>query len=115
MTFYMIGKLTPNSPHFTRGLVKYVPGRSYFRAVLSQNGDKFATSPTPPIVERLTLTTLDAREKLCRVQRLFQHLSSTHPHSMKYIVLLLCAAKQNAILVLRGCTDPDSPRLERGV
>ena len=53
MTLYMIGKLTPNSPYFNRGLVKYVPGRGYFRAVLSQNGDKFATSPTPPIVERL--------------------------------------------------------------
>ena len=53
MTLYMIGRLTPNSPHFTRGLVKYVPGRGYFRAVLSQNGDKFATPPTPPIVERL--------------------------------------------------------------
>ena len=63
-----------------------------------------------------TLTTLDAREKLCRVQKLFKHLSSTYPYSMKDIVVLLCAAKQNAIiLVLRGCTDPDSPRPERGM
>ena len=45
---YMIGKLAPNSSHFTRGLVKYIPGRSYFRAVPSQNGDKFVTSPPPP-------------------------------------------------------------------
>ena len=42
----MVGKLAPNSSHFTRGLVKHVPGRGYFRAVPSQNGDKFATSPT---------------------------------------------------------------------
>ena len=45
---YMVGKLAPNSSHLTRGLVKYVPGRGYFRAVLSQNGDKFGTSPPPP-------------------------------------------------------------------
>ena len=62
-----------------------------------------------------TLTTLDARETLCNVQRLFKNLSSTHPYSMKDIVVLLCTDKQNAILVLRGCTDPDSPRPERGV
>ena len=62
MTLYMIGKLTPNSPHFTRGLVKYVPGRGYFRAVFSQNGDKFATSPTPPIVERLSYPNMPRKE-----------------------------------------------------
>ena len=45
---YMIGKLAPNSSHFTRGLVKYVPGRGYFRAVSSQNGDKLVTSAPPP-------------------------------------------------------------------
>ena len=32
----------------TRGLVKYVSGRGYFRAVSSQNGDKFVTSPPTP-------------------------------------------------------------------
>ena len=32
----------------TRGLVKYVPGRGYFRAVSSQNGDKFVTFPPSP-------------------------------------------------------------------
>ena len=47
---YIVGKLAPNSPHWTRGLVRYVPGRGYFRAVPSQNGDKFVTSPPPPIV-----------------------------------------------------------------
>ena len=31
----------------TRGLVKYVLGRGYFRAVPSQNGDKYVTSPPP--------------------------------------------------------------------
>ena len=46
-------KLVPNSTHSTRGLVKYVPDRGYFRAVLSQNGDIFITSPPPPIVERV--------------------------------------------------------------
>ena len=45
---YMVGKLATNSSHLTRGLVKYVPGRSYFRAVFSQSGDKFVTSPPPP-------------------------------------------------------------------
>ena len=51
---YMVGKLAPNSTHFTRGLVKQVPGRGYFRAVPSQNGDICVTSPPPPpIVERL--------------------------------------------------------------
>ena len=55
MVLDMVGKLAPISPHFTRGLVKCVPGRGYFRAVPSQNGDRFATSPTPPIVERLWL------------------------------------------------------------
>ena len=52
----MAGKLAPNSSHLhlTRGLVKYVPGRGDFRAVSSQNGDKFVTSPPPPpIVERV--------------------------------------------------------------
>ena len=50
---YMVGKLAPNPTHFTRGLVKYVPGRGYFRAVPSQNVDKIVTSPPPSIVERV--------------------------------------------------------------
>ena len=45
---YMVGKLAPNSADFIRGLVKYVPGRGNFRAVPSQNGDKFVTSPPLP-------------------------------------------------------------------
>ena len=45
---YMVGKLTPNLSHLTRGLVKYVPGRGYFRAVPFLNGDKYVTSPPPP-------------------------------------------------------------------
>ena len=49
MTPYMlVGKLAPNSSHLTRRLVKYVPGRDYFRAFPSQNGDKFVTSQPPP-------------------------------------------------------------------
>ena len=44
---YMVGKLASNSSHLIRGLVKYVPGRRYFRAVPSQNGDEYVTSPPP--------------------------------------------------------------------
>ena len=51
---YVVGKLAPNSSYLTRRLVKYVPGRGYFRAVSSQNGDKCVTfPPRPPIVERV--------------------------------------------------------------
>ena len=49
---YMVGKLAPNSTHSTRGVV-YVPNRGYFRAIPSQNGDKFVPSPPPSIVERV--------------------------------------------------------------
>ena len=53
---YMLDKLVPNSSHLTRGFVKYVPGRGYFRAVPSQNWDKHVTSlPPPPIVELVLL------------------------------------------------------------
>ena len=52
---YMVGKLAPNSSHLTRGLVKYVPGRDYFRAVSYKNGDKYVISPPPPTVELLLL------------------------------------------------------------
>ena len=45
---YMVGKLAPNPTHFTSGFVKYVPGRDYFRAVPSQNGDKVVTPPPHP-------------------------------------------------------------------
>ena len=55
---YMVGKLSPNPLHLTRGLVKHVPGRGYFRAIPSQNGDKYVTSPPPPIVELVACTAL---------------------------------------------------------
>ena len=56
MIHYMVGNLALNPTHSTRrGLVKYVPGKGYFRAVPSQNGDKFVTSPPPSIVERVTV------------------------------------------------------------
>ena len=63
---YMVGKLALNSTHVTRGLVKYVPGGGYYRAVLYQNGDKFVTSPPPPppIVERLA----ESRERARNLQ-----------------------------------------------
>ena len=51
MIHYMVGKLAPNSSHLTRGLVKHVSGRGYFRTVPSQNGDKILISPPPLIVE----------------------------------------------------------------
>ena len=57
---YMVGKFTPNSTHFTKLLVKYVSGRGYFRAVPSQNGDKFVTSPPFPIVERVNVRSCNA-------------------------------------------------------
>ena len=47
---YMVGKLAPNSSHLTRGLVKYVPGRGYFRAVPSQNEDKYVSFPPPQLL-----------------------------------------------------------------
>ena len=50
---YMVGKLAPNSSHSTRGLVKYVPGKGYFCAVPTQNGDKYVTSPPPPPIVEL--------------------------------------------------------------
>ena len=74
----MVGKFAPNSPHSTRGLVKYVPTRGYFRAVPSQNEDKFVTSPPPPpIVERVVgcksdyeiLASLETVETVVRTQK----------------------------------------------
>ena len=51
---YMAGKLAPIETSSTRGLVKCVTGRGYFRAVPFQNRDKLFTSPPrPPIVERV--------------------------------------------------------------
>ena len=52
---YMVGKLAPKPAHFTRRLMKYIPGKGYFRAVPSKNGEIFVTSPPHQIVERLTL------------------------------------------------------------
>ena len=40
---YMVGKLAPNPTYSTRGPVKYVSGRGYFRAVFSQNGVKYVS------------------------------------------------------------------------
>ena len=48
MILYRVGKLAPNPIHSTKGFDKYVPGRGYYRAVSSQNGDKFVTCPPPP-------------------------------------------------------------------
>ena len=51
---YTVGKLAPSSSHLTRRLVEYVPGRDYFRAVPSQNGDKFVTPPPPHSLDGFT-------------------------------------------------------------
>ena len=48
MIHYMVDELAPNLTHSIRGLVKYVPGMGYFRAVPSKNENKFATPPPPP-------------------------------------------------------------------
>ena len=53
MVPYMVGKLASNSSYLTRGLIKYVSGRGYFRAVPSQNGKKNVTTSPPPIVKRV--------------------------------------------------------------
>ena len=62
MISYMVRKLAPNPTHFTRGLVTYVPGRGYFRAVPSQNGDKFVTSP-PPLNRRTGCAIIESERK----------------------------------------------------
>ena len=41
----MVGKLAPNSIHFTRRLVKYVPGRGLFRAIPSQKRGQICEIP----------------------------------------------------------------------
>ena len=38
---HVVGKLAPNSSHFIRGLVNYVPVRGYFRAVSNPNPRKY--------------------------------------------------------------------------
>ena len=58
---YMVGKLAPNPTHSTRGLVKYVSGRGYFRAVPSQNGENNVTYP-PPLNRGITTTILGMNE-----------------------------------------------------
>ena len=50
---YMVDKLAPDSTHSTRRLVKIVPGRGYFRAVPSQNGEKMLHPLLLSIVERV--------------------------------------------------------------
>ena len=65
---YMVGKLAPNSSHLTRGLVKYVPGRSYFRAVPSQNRDKFVTSCPPNRWTALSSSSTRKTQLLCCTQ-----------------------------------------------
>ena len=52
---YMVGKPAPNSTHFTKRFVKYIPEREYSRAIPSQNGDKFATSPPQPFNDSKSL------------------------------------------------------------
>ena len=74
---YMVGKLVPNSSHLTRGLVKSVPGRGYFRAVPSQNGEKYVTYPPPPIVETVIPSELNKRGKVKRTNTGLPNTSHT--------------------------------------
>ena len=56
---YMAGKLATNSSRLTRGLVKHVPGRGYFRAIPSQTGTNMLhPRPPPPIVELVSIRNL---------------------------------------------------------
>ena len=78
---YMVRKLAPNSSHLTRGLVKSVPGRDYFRAAPSQNGDKYVTSASPPIVE--LVSPLTGGEQISRIGKFFnaKQKSGQDPHA----------------------------------
>ena len=56
---------------FDKGVGQICPGRGYFRAVPSQNGDKYVTSPPPTIVELVkTLTKGDNTGSLHTSERL---------------------------------------------
>ena len=74
----------PNLSHLTRGLLKYVPGRGYFRAVPSQNGDKYVTSPPrPPIVELVSSSSpLSLRASRPWAPRILLPLLLTCPFSL---------------------------------
>ena len=85
MISYMIGKLVPNSSHSTRGLVKYVPGRGYFRAVSSQNGDTIVTSPPPPpIVERILMTYSELNDEMDAAEEIGRNPVSIHQIQPEY-------------------------------
>ena len=80
---YMVGKLAPMSSNLTRGLVKYVPGRGCFRAIPSQDGDKYVTSPPPPPIVELVVTStvpfqdLSQRVNAWRASHLYSWMYST--------------------------------------
>ena len=74
MFLYKVDKLVPNSINFIRGLVKYVPGRGYFRDVPFQNGDRFATPP-PPAPDCLTTHAADHSVSI-REKRSRTHMST---------------------------------------
>ena len=61
MILYMVGKLAPNPIHSIRGLDKYVPGKGYFRAVPSQNGEKNVTLQ-PPLLQSLNGSSINLTE-----------------------------------------------------
>ena len=85
---YMVGKLAPNSSRLTKGLVKYVPGTGNFRAVPSQNGDKYVTSPPPPIVELVDnpshVVRPSLRPTLQNTNPVFSRKHSLKGHKKKY-------------------------------
>ena len=72
MILYIVGKLAPGSSHLTRGLVKYVLGRGYFRAFPSQNGDKYVTS-SPPQWLNLSFGHRLCLRTFCHTEELLYH------------------------------------------
>ena len=97
---YMVGKLAPNSSHLTRGLVKYVLGRDYFRAVSSQNGDTYVKSPPLPIVELVgsveMLVVSIARARCSRRNR--SHLETTVSSAFLFLA-------EHAAIDPKGCSE----------
>ena len=80
---YMVRKLAPNSSLLTRGLVKSVSGRGYFRAVPSQNGDKYVTYSPSPIVELVAST----RMILVHVQKMYNIFRGVPDYSSSRFLL----------------------------
>ena len=93
---YMVGKLAPNSTHSTRGLVKHVPGRGYFRAVSSQNGDKLLHPRPPP--QSLNRSTAEIARILAEALAPPQTIPNRRRHQV--------AHKHSIVELSDGCYHP---------